>query len=423
MDRTIAPQYKNIKHINFVDPQYYTLDNGLQIASFKAGSQEIIKIELIFEAGTKFQSKRLVASTCNAMLREGSKHFTSEQISQELDFYGSHLSLSVEKDYAKVTLFTLSKALESGLKILTDIVYQPVFPEQKFNLYLSKQKQKFEQDLQKVKTLASHQFTKALFGNKHPYGQIAELNDFDLVRLEDLKRFYSNYYQVSNAKMIIAGQFSEAALETIKTAFSEDLNPQAAHPKLNFDIEKHTQLDYLIEKADAMQSGLRLGKVLFNRDHADFARLQVVNTVLGGYFGSRLMKNIREDKGYTYGIGSAIVSLKETGYLTIVSEVNADVSKNTLDEINKEMKILRTELMSIDELEKVKSYMLGQLLRMVDGPLALSETFLNAWLYHKDWDYFRTYMETIKQTKVEDILNLSQQYLQEDSLIKVIAGR
>ncbi len=426
MDRTQAPQYKNVEHIRFIEPQYETLDNGLKIASFKTGSQEIIKIELILDAGSKYQNKRLTASVTNAMLREGTQSFTAEDISQSLDFYGSHLALSVDRDVAKITLLTLSKALDKGLDLLKEIVYHPIFPEQKLKLYLSKQKQKFEQDLQKVKILASHQFTKALFGQEHPYGQIAELEDFDHLTVEDIKTFYQQYYQLSGAKLIVAGQFSDHALAEIKKVFSAELNTTVSHmasaPNMAF-TEFPTQKIYLVEKPQAMQSGLRLGKVLFNREHPDFARLQVVNTVLGGYFGSRLMKNIREDKGYTYGIGSALVSLQDTGFLTIVSEVNADISGKAIEEIEKELKLLRTELVGKDELEKVRSYMLGQLLRSVDGPLSLSETFLNVWLYGKDWDYYRHFMTVIKQTSSEDILELAQKYFHEDTLIKVVAGR
>jgi len=171
-----------------------------------------------------------------------------------------------------------------------------------------------------------------------------------------------------------------------------------------------------------MQSAVRLGKILFNRTHKDYPKLQIVNTILGGYFGSRLMKNIREDKGYTYGIGSALISQKETGYFTIVSEVNSEFSKATLNEIYKEIEILQTELVPKEELEVVKSYMLGRLLRSVDGPFALSETFLSIWLYNLDWDYYRNYINTIKNISSEDIKDLANLYLDKNTLLTVVSG-
>jgi predicted Zn-dependent peptidase len=184
-----------------------------------------------------------------------------------------------------------------------------------------------------------------------------------------------------------------------------------------------TKKTFLVEKKDAMQSGVRLGRILFNQEHEDFGKMRVVNTILGGYFGSRLMKNIREDKGYTYGIGSALLSLKETGYFTIVSEVNAKFSQATIQEIKKEIKILQTDLVSEEELAKVKSYMLGRILRSVDGPFALSETFLNVWLYNMNWDYYKEDIKTIQNISAEEIKLLTNRYLNEEDLIEVIAGK
>jgi len=424
MDRTQAPAYKEIENIRFIEPQLKTLDNGLELIVFKTGSQEIVKIELVFDAGIIKQTKNLVASTINSMLQEGSKNFSAEEIAEQLDFYGSHLSLSIDKDFAKITFFSLDKHLEKGLKILIDIIQNPTFPQEKIDRYLSKRLQSFKLDMEKVKDLASRKFTQELFGKDHPYGSVAEESDFSNIKRNDLTEFFTTYYQPNNCKIVIAGQFSDSILETIESTFSSWKNSEKnITPNKSFVAPQLEQLDFLIEKKDAMQSGLRLGKILFNRTHEDYAKMQVVNTLLGGYFGSRLMKNIREDKGYTYGIGSALISQKETGYLTIVSEVNATVSKETIVEIKKEIQILQTELVGEEELSKVKSYMLGRLLRAVDGPFSLSETYMNVYLYGMGWDYYKNYIKTIREISSEEIMELANRYLQEDSLIKVIAGK
>jgi predicted Zn-dependent peptidase len=168
---------------------------------------------------------------------------------------------------------------------------------------------------------------------------------------------------------------------------------------------------------------IRLGKILFNRSNPDYPAMQVVNTVLGGYFGSRLMRNIREDKGYTYGIGSAISSLQQTGYFIIASEVNSKFSQETIQEIKKEIEILQKTLIPEEELKKVKSYMLGQLIRSVDGPFSLSDTYLNIWLQGLDLSYYKKYIKTVKAISTKDIQYLSKKYLEIDSLIEIIAGK
>jgi len=340
MDRTIAPAYKEIDNIHFVEPKLKTLDNGLELVVFRTGSQEIVKIELIFEAGIIYQDKNLLASTTNIMLQEGSQRFSAEEIAEQLDFHGSHLSLSIDKDFAKITLFSLEKYLEKGLEILNDIVTSPTFPQEKLDKYLSKQLQSFKLDLEKVKNLALRKFTQELFGKNHPYGWVAGESDFENITRENLIAFFKSNYQPRSCKLIVAGQFSDSVLNKIENQFSTWENSGVAQKQAPvFEIDENSEKNFLVEKNDAMQSGLRLGKILFNRTHEDYAKMQVVNTLLGGYFGSRLMKNIREDKGYTYGIGSALISQKETGYLTIVSEVNATVSKETIAEIKKEIQI------------------------------------------------------------------------------------
>ncbi|MBN2667943.1 MAG: insulinase family protein [Bacteroidales bacterium] len=422
MDRTIAPHYKEIGHIHFIEPQSFNLANGMQALVFKSGTQEVVKIELNFKAGTVYQNKNLQAATCNALLREGSQNFSAEKLAEQLDFYGLFLSLSAEKDWAKISLYSLTKHIDKGLDILVDILTYPSFDEHQLQLYLSKTRQRFKMDMEKVKFIANRTFNAELFRG-HTYAKVLEEDDFNNIHREDLISFFKQYYQPKDCKVVIAGQFNEQILYKIKKRL-ETINGSSNSSSIPaFTIQSNNQSLFYTEKKGAMQSGIRLGKILFNKTHEDYAAMQVLNTILGGYFGSRLMKNIREDKGYTYGIGSAVVSLHATGYLTIVSEVNAANTQQTLDEIDKEIKVLQTDLISSDELEKVRNYMLGQFLRNMDGAFAQSDTYTEAWLYNLNWEYYHRLIQTIKTIQAKQIRDLSNQYLQTDSLIRVIAGK
>lgn len=423
MNRKVAPKYTDIENIRFIEPELLKFDNGLEMAIFKTGSQEIVKLEFVFEAGIMFQDKALVASTCNAMLQEGSQLFTAEQIAESLDFNGSHLSLTIDKDFSKVTLVSLEKNIEEGVKILKDIILNPLFPEDKLDKFLSKKLQSFKLESKKVKELSTRKFTREVFGTEHPYGAVAQELDFGNVTREDLIKYHEKCYSPANCKMIVAGQFSESTIDLISENFSAWNKETLIKEPILFNASKIEEKEFLIVKDDAMQSAVRLGKILFNKNHEDYSRMQVVNTILGGYFGSRLMKNIREDKGYTYGIGSALISLKETGYFTIMTEVNAEFSKETVEQVRKEIKILRTDLIGEEELDKVKSYLLGRLLRAVDGPLSLSESYLNVWAYGLDWKYYQEYIKVIKKISPQEVQDLTNKYLHEDSLIQVIAGK
>ena len=149
----------------------------------------------------------------------------------------------------------------------------------------------------------------------------------------------------------------------------------------------------------------------------------MLNTILGGYFGSRLMANIREDKGYTYGIGSGLASFVNGGYFAVSTEVGADVTKQTLEEIYKEIAILRKDLVSSNELETVRNYILGHFLRSVDGPFSLADKFKGIWEFGLDYSYFDNYFAAVKTVTPKELRDLANKYLKEEDLIECVVGK
>jgi len=422
MNRTISPPISEIERIKFVEPQLIKFDNGMPVALFRDSSQEVIKLELIIDAGIKYQTKPLVANAVIEMLREGTTKHTADQIAEAFDIYGSYLNLSVNQDFSSISLFTLSKNLEKSLELLMDILQNPIFPEDKLEIYLSRRKQDFMVSNQKVVNLSSRQFSKVLF-DTHPYANLVELNDYDHVKTADLKAFFGSFYGPNRSKLLLAGHYSDSILKIIAQAFEGWQTKSLPQNAVPFVLPTYTQKQWLIEKDPTMQSGLSMGKVLMNRTHPDYHKMAVVNTIFGGYFGSRLMKNIREDKGYTYGIHSFMQSFQETGIFAIKSEVNARFTQQTIDEVYKELRLLQTNLVEMDELNKVKSYMLGQLLRQVDGAIPMSDKYLQAWQNGLNWNHFTKAIEDIKTINPDDILQLTQLYLKEESLLCVVAGK
>jgi predicted Zn-dependent peptidase len=179
----------------------------------------------------------------------------------------------------------------------------------------------------------------------------------------------------------------------------------------------------IIPRKEVFQSAIRVGKELFNRHHTDYAGMQVLNTVLGGYFGSRLMKNIREDKGYTYGIGSMIISLHHSGYFVIASEVGTGVTKKAVKEVFVEINRLRNELIPENELSLVKNYIMGQIIRMFDGPFATADTIKSILEYGLDFDYYDRTIETIMGITAVELRDLANKYLKPETFTEIIAGK
>ncbi|MCB2195067.1 MAG: insulinase family protein [Bacteroidetes bacterium] len=424
LNRTYQPDFKTIDHIDIPIPEKIILANGIETFLIEAGTQDVIKIDIFFNAGSWYQPKPVIASTVNEMLIEGTRNLTSKQIAEKLDFYGAFIHAQPTKDFGNVSLYTLKKYLPETIKILDDIIKNPTFPEDELSIFLNKRKQKFQIEIEKVSHIARREFNEQLFGKNHPYGIKADLNDYDNISRQDIVNFHSAYYCANNCKIIISGKVDDSVNDLVNQHFgSNDWKNDSLNISKKCTIESPTKLESFIPKEDVTQSAIRLGKVTINKDHPDFHKLEIVNTILGGYFGSRLMKTIREEKGYTYGINSVLVSFKHAGYFVILSEVGADVAKAAIEDSQKEIKRLREETISRDELALVKNYMLGDLLRSLNGAFEIASSFKSLIEHSLNLNFFNKQMETIQSITPDEIRKIADKYLHEDTLVKTIAGK
>lgn len=424
LNRKQHPEFKNIENINIPVPVKINLDNGIETYVINTGTQDVIKIDVTFNAGSWYQEKPLIATIVNEMLIEGTKESTSQQIAEKVDYFGAFIHTQPSKDFGNITLYSLKKYLPETIKIFEDIIINPVFPEHELKTYLNKRKQQFQVDLEKVTNIARQEFNEQLFGKDHPYGIKTKIDDYNIVNQADVIQFHKDYYHSGNCKIILSGKIEKADIELLNKHLGNN-NWSNNTPIKSKEIDTHYQVktESFIEKIDVTQSAIRLGKILIKNGHPDYHKLNVVNTILGGYFGSRLMKTIREEKGYTYGINSVLVSLKNAGFLVILSEVAADVTKNAIADILTEIKKLREEKVSQQELDLVRNYMLGDLLRSFDGPFEISSSFKNIIDFELNSDYYNQAVHAIKTITPNEIIDLTNKYLQEDTLIRTIAGK
>lgn len=424
LNRTIQPIVNPIEHIDMIQAEKRLLSNGIPVYYVDAGSQDVVKIDFIFEAGTWFQPINLVASMCSSMLEEGSIGYSASQIAEKFDFFGSYLQLMVDQNYGYVNIVSLGKHLPAILEMTENMIKHPLFPQYELDVMIAKNKQKFLLENEKVRTLCQKKFTQVMFGIDHPYAIKNKLEDFELVSREVLLQFYQSYYHSSNCRIIVAGRVDESVLSLLELHFggTDWSRGLGTVKEPGFTISPDSQKYHFVEKADGSQSALRIGKFWVNKSHPDYHALSVLVTILGGYFGSRLMTNIREEKGYTYGIGSFVLSLKHASYLIISTEVSNEYVEPTLKEISFEMKRLQTELVSEDELETVKSYLLGEFLRDFDGPFALAGSFKAINDFDLDYSFYDHYLAVLRSLTSQDLMRLAQQYLDPEECHTVVAG-
>ncbi|MBL7966963.1 MAG: insulinase family protein [Prolixibacteraceae bacterium] len=423
LHRTIQPTVNSIDHVDRIQAEKRLLRNGIPVYFVNAGSQDVVKIDFIFEAGTWFQTANLISSTCNAMLEEGSENFTAAEIAERFDFYGAYLQLVADQNYGFVNVITLGKYLAQILEVTEDLIKRPVFPEHELEVLIAKNKQKFLLENEKVRTICQKKFTQVLFGEQHPYAITNQLDDFDRVDRNLLIDFYGKYYHSGNCRIIVSGMVDDDVISQLDRFFGGNDWAGQTNEISEYQIQPSTEKYHHVEKANGVQSAIRVGRFWVPKSHPDYHALSVLVTILGGYFGSRLMTNIREEKGYTYGIGSFILNLKHASYLVISTEVGNEYLQPTIDEIALEMRRLQTEPVTEEELDTVRSYLLGEFLRDFDGPFALASSFKAINDFELDYSFYDQYLRILKNVTSSDLQRLAAEYLNPGDFYTVVAGK
>jgi predicted Zn-dependent peptidase len=398
------------------------LSNGIPVHFVNAGTQDVVKIDFVFEAGTWFQPANLVSSLCNSMLEEGSASFTAAEIAEKFDFYGAYLQLTVDQNQGFVNIISLGKHLPAILEATEDLIKKSIFPKHELEVLIAKNKQKWLLENEKVRTLCQKKFTQVLFGDAHPYAINNTLDDFDRITRADLMQFYHSFYHSGNCHIIAAGKIDESVLQMLDERFGGLDWQQNPVITPEYAICSSPDKTHHVEKANGIQSAIRVGKFWVPKTHPDYHALSILVTILGGYFGSRLMTNIREEKGYTYGIGSYVLTLKKASYLVISTEVGNEYIEPTLAGIAFEMRRLQTEPVSENELETVKSYLLGEFLRDFDGPFALAGSFKAINDFDLDYTFYDNYLHVLRSITSPELMQLAQQYLNPEDFYTVVAG-
>ncbi|MCX2575025.1 M16 family metallopeptidase [Pedobacter sandarakinus] len=421
LNRQQAPDFKQVSTINFIQPTKRELDNGVPVYTIYSGEQDLVRIEFIFSNVNWDLTKPLQAIAVSAMLNNGTSKLTSREIAEKIDFYGAFFQTEYVQDQSSVTLYTLNKHLTAVLPVVKDVLSDSQFPQQELDIYVQNQKQKLQVNLQKNDILARKAFSNALFGDT-AYGVDIQARHYDELNRADLVNYFKAAYAPNNCTIVVSGKFDEPGFKQLNDNFGKDWEHSNC-TKNSFTFDIGTKEIVFNERADALQSAIRIGKIAVNRKHEDFPGLQILNTVLGGYFGSRLMNNIREDKGYTYGIGSGISSLEDAGYLFISTEVGAEVCSAALTEIYKEVELLKNELVGEEELALVKNYMLGAMLGSLENVFSHADKFKNIHFFGLGYDYYDRYIEKVKNISAEEILALANKYLTTENFIEVVVGK
>jgi zinc protease len=417
LNRTLTPELKEIDQIDFVSPAIHVIHGNARLYHMAEVPNNTSRLDLYFDAGTA-RGARAIAGFVNGMLLSGSEKRSAIEIQSEIDALGGFYESGISQETAVVSIYALKEHLLAIFRIIANALEELSFTEKELKEMINDRRQKFKVNMEKVSFLAQREFQQRLFHNSI-YGRVSDETDFEIVEREKLISFFNEYYLQGLYKVVVVGAIPETEINEIISTSAKWAKPSKNSYEKDLKNERgHTY----VEKAGAMQTALRIGRILFNKTHEDYLDFLVLNTILGDYFGSRLMSNIREDKGYTYGIGSMVAELHETGYFLIATEVGKDVKDAALEEIKKELKRLQEEFVTDEELSLVKNYMLGQLLKSADGPYSMVDLFLSVEPHGLDLDFYNKAIESLHAIKAERIQELAKHYLNWDDFTVVAAG-
>lgn len=423
MNRKIAPPIKDAVEFDLKLKPYdkYVLRNGVELYAVNAGAEEVIQVEWVFFSGNCYEKKQMVASATNFLLKNGTSQKSAFAINELIDYYGASLARSCYNETASVTLHGLTKHLAKLLPLMREIFTDANFPEEELMVFQQNNRQRLEVNLKKNDFVANRLIDEYLYGFDHPYGSYSRFEDLAALTRQDLVDFYETYYRKGTCMIFVAGKLPPNVMELLDTAFG-DLPLQGGKPEYpQIEIKPAIDKKYRISNdPNGVQGAIRIARDFPNRHHPDFFGVQVLNALFGGFFGSRLMNNIREDKGYTYGIYSYLQNHIQRSAWMISTEAGKDVSEATIEEVYREMALLRDELVDEEELLLVRNYLMGSTLGDLDGPFHIIGRWKNIMLNNLPEDYFYQSIRTIKTIQPEELQRLARKYLQPEEFYELV---
>lgn len=421
LNRKQPPLIKDAVDLNLKLKPYekHVLNNGAEVYVIDAGAEDVLQLEWVFYAGNWFEKKNLVAASTNFLLKNGTSGKNAFQLNEHFEYYGSYLNRNCYNETATISLHCLSKHLEVLLPVVKEMLVDSIFPEEEINIYKQNMKQRLNVNLKKSDFVAGRLIDAYLYGEEHPYGRYTKFEDFENVTRDAVSQFYKQYYQEGKFVLFVGGKVPSNLYTLLNKNFG-DLNctrVEVAHLPMHPSPEKKYRV---VNDAQGVQGAIRMGSPFPNRHHPDFVKTQVLNNVFGGFFGSRLMSNIREEKGYTYGIYSYLENHIQESAWIISTEAGRDVCEATITEVYKEMEILRNELVDDEELLLVRNYMMGSILGDLDGPFQTISRWKNIILNNLDESYFYKQIETIRNVSAKQLQELANKYLQPGNFYELV---
>jgi zinc protease len=423
IDRKTSPPIVDAVHLNLELPLYekHLLSNGVEVYLFNLGTQNTMMVNWVFDAGNWYEEKNLVAAATNHLLKNGTSQKNAFAINEHFEFYGSYLNRNCYHETSEISLHCLSKHVQELLPVVAELINESIFPEEELDIYKKNAQQRLKVNLQKNEFVAGRMIEAYLFGDQHPYGKYSHEEDYDSLKREELVEFFKKYYQGGRLVILAAGVLPKNLVLQLESSFGKLKLSKHELPHNTHSFQPATEKKFRIQNSkEGVQGSIRLARFFPNRRHPDFPKMQVLNNVFGGFFGSRLMNNIREDKGYTYGIHSYLMNQIQSSAFMVSTEAGKDVCEPALAEVYKEMERLCNETIKEEELLLTRNYLIGSILSELDGPFQVAGRWKNYILNGLTEDYFYNSVNVIREVTPLELQEVAQKYLNRNEFYELI---
>lgn len=424
LDRTIHPQSKGGEFLGCKQPEYSVLQNGVKMYSINISSTELVRVDFMFSGGQWTQRKPLQAGMVYKLIKEGTRLYPHEVIAERLDYYGAVVDAGVNMSYGRIGVTCLSRLLPEVLPIVLDMILQPVFSPDKLSLSLSQAKVSYDVSMQTVGEQCKRLFYKALFEKGHPMGQFPEASDYTDLTVEDLQEYVDSNLGLGNLTVFLTGTLSCNLVEYVSKKIGQiQINRKVAFSGFDALDDWTPQVRRFTHEMQipTVQACLRMGCRAVQRTHADYIQLMVLTTMLGGYFGSRLMTNIREEKGLTYDISASLYQTPQATLFSIRTETQRESVEQVVAEVYKEMNRLVNECPSEAELIRVKNYILGYMCRAYETNFNLSLRLMNLCSNGLSLSDIDAESSKVLSMMPDDVVAIAQRYFLASNMIECVA--
>jgi zinc protease len=424
--RSVRPRPGTAATLKLPQPESFQLSNGLTVILDQRREIPLVAANLVFRSGSGSNpaDKPGLASLAVEMLDEGTATRSALQFSDDLALIGARFRTSASMDFSSLTLTVMKRSINEGLNLLADAALNPAFPEEEIERQRLIRLGTIAQNRESASTVADGVFALALHGPESPYAymEIGTERSLRALKRDDLRAFWSQHFIPNNAALIVSGDVSRDELRPLLERTFGNWKSGSPRPAASSPSKPTTARVVIVDKPGAPQTQLRVGLAGPSRSTPDYEPLQVMNTILGGAFSSRINMNLREEHGYTYGANSRFVYLRSAGSFFVSSGVRTDVTVPAVQEVMREIGRISEAEVTSGELTMARERLAGALPARFETSEQTVNLFADVYAYNLGLDYYTDYAAKVTAVSAEKVQEMSRKYLLPERMIILAVG-